>query len=193
MSKEQVDIAEMLIRKAGKHLAEAYSAFWEATTPGLSAKILLELRQREVESCIESVLLFQSGMEAIINEEISTNKFLAGVRKEREYHQRKVRDLSFKNKWENSYKALELEDSEKHLERYLEFYRDYRVPITHPKNRYFDVSEYTFPLAYSGMRDGWMAFMMLVSKWEDTARVQSWEDFCDGINLPREIADVQNG
>jgi hypothetical protein len=191
MPKEQVDIAEMLIRKAGVHLAEAYAAFWEATTPGIPSKKLLQLRQREAEASIECMLLFQSGMEAIINEEITTNKRLAGVRKEREYHQRKVRDLSFKNKWENSYKAMEVEDTEKHLERYLEFYRDYRVPITHPKNRYFDVSPYTFPVTYAGMRNGWLAFMTLISMWEDSARVQSWEDFCEANNLPKEIADAK--
>lgn len=191
MPKEQVDIAEMLIRKAGRHLAEAYAAYWESSSPGMSPKALLELRQKEAEAAIESVLLFQSGMEAIINEEINTNKHLASVRKEREYYQRKVRDLSFKNKWENSYKALELSDSEKYLERYLEFYREYRVPITHPKNRYFDVASYTFPVAYAGMRNGWLAFMALISKWEDSARTQSWEEFCESCNLPREIADAK--
>ena len=187
MVKVQVDIAEMLIRKAGKHLAEAYSAHYEATIPKISPKKLLELQQQEAEACIESVLLFQSGMEAIINEEISTNKYLAGVRREREFHQRKVRDLSFKNKWMNSYKALELEDAERHLENYLEFYRDYRIPITHPKNRYFDVSPYTFAVTYRGMRNGWLAFMALVSEWEDNARIQSWEDFCESCGLPREV------
>lgn len=187
MQSEPIDIAETLIRKAGKRLGESYAFFWEGASPGLSDYQLLKLRQNEAESSIEALLLFQAGMEAIINEEISTNRKLAGVRKEREFHQKRVRDLSFKNKWENSYKALELEDSKKYLESYLEFYRDFRVPITHPRNRYFDVALYKFPRVYEGIRNGWMAFMSLSTSWEDKAKAQSWEDFCTECNLPETI------
>ncbi len=184
-----VDIAETLIRRAGKRLGEAYAAFWEASSPKIEDFKTTQLLQKESESCIEAILLFQAGMEAIINEEINTNKKLIGVRKEREYHQKRVRDLSFKNKWENSYKALKVTDTEKYLERYLDFYRDFRVPITHPNNRYLDVAAYRFPEVYKGIRNGWMAFMTLASGWEHDAKEQSWARFCEEANLPEEIAE----
>lgn len=187
MPSEHVDIAETLIRRAGKRLGEAYAAFWEASTPGIVDYKLVQLRQKEVESCIQAILLFQAGMEAIINEEINTNKGLISVRKEREFHQKRVRDLSFKNKWENSFKAMKIEDKQKYLEQYLEFYRDFRVPITHPKNRYLDVSGYRFPSVYQALRNGWMAFMSFASGWEKNAMDQSWENFCAESNLPEEI------
>lgn len=187
MQSEHIDIAETLIRKATKRLAEAYSTFWEASAPGLDERTQLNLRLQEAESCIEALLLFQSGMEAIINEEINTNKKLAGVRKERVFLQRKVKDLSFKNKWLNTFKALELEDSQKYLENYLDFYRDFRVPITHPSNRYFDISHYRFTNIYEGFRNGWMAFMTLATGWEDTAKTQSWKQYCEENGLPDEV------
>lgn len=187
MQSEQVDIAEMLIRKAGKRLGEAYAFFWEAASPHLDDQRILRLRQQEAESCIEALLLFQSGMEAIINEEISTNNKLTGVRKEREFHQKKLRDLSFKNKWESSYKALDLIDEHEYLNNYLDFYRDYRVPITHPRNRYFDVGPYRFPKVHQGIRNGWMAFMTLASNWEKSAKDQSWTEFCREANIPEHL------
>ncbi|MCX7996824.1 MAG: hypothetical protein N2691_03665 [Patescibacteria group bacterium] len=187
MPTEQVDVAELLIRRAGMRLGDAYSHFWEASVPGIPDRKAVILRTREAESCIEAILLFQSGMEAIINEEISTNSKLVSVRREREYHQKRVRDLSFKNKWENSFKALELEDDGT-LRKYLEFYRDYRVPITHPRNRYFDVSPYRFPQVYAGIKSGWLAFMMLAGNWEQSARAGAWESFCNACNLPIEVS-----
>lgn len=177
----------MLIHKAGMHLAHASARYWEQTIPGTEPKQIVQLREEEAEACIEAILLFQSGMEAIINEEITSNNKLSGVRKEREFHQKKVRDLSFKNKWEHSYKAVDLTDAAGYLSKYLEFYRDYRVPITHPKNRYFDVSPYTFPVVYHAFRNGWLAFMQLISTWEDSAQIQSWEEYCVRHNLPKEI------
>jgi hypothetical protein len=188
MQPERIDIAELLIRKAGKHVGTAYAAYWEAASPGMSTERERELRTRETEACIEAVLMFQGGMEAIINEEISTNRALVSVRKEREFFQKKVRDLSFKNKWEHSYSALGIEDDERYLQHYLEFYRVYRVPITHPENRYFDISLYRFPLVYEGIRNGWMAFMALSTTWEEGARQRTWSDFCAECNLPSSLA-----
>lgn len=187
MSSEHVDIAEVLIRKAGIRLGEAYALFWEASAPGIDERRQIAVRVKEAESCIEAVLLFQSGMEAIINEEINTNSKLAGVRREREAYQKKVRDLSFKNKWENSYRALGLDDSCRSLKEYLEFYRDFRVPITHPRNRYFDISPYRFPRVYAGIKSGWIAFMRLAHGWEDSARTAAWEEFCASCSLPLTI------
>ena len=92
--------------------------------------------------------------------------------------------MSFKNKWEQSYAAVQVEDTDKSLENYLEFYRMYRIPITHPRNRYFDISEYRFPLMYQGIRNGWMAYMALSTNWEYEAREDSWQQFCEECNLP---------
>lgn len=184
---EKIDIAEMLIRRAGKRLGDAYARFFEQSSPNIEDFDLQLMREKEAEACIESVLLFQSGMEAMINEEITTNKMLQSVRRERDSLQKRLKDMSFKNKWEQSYAAMELEDKDEYLERYLDFYRKYRVPITHPRNRYFDISEYRFPLVYEGLRNGWMAFMALSTNWEETARQDSWEQFCEECNLPGKI------
>ncbi len=184
---QQVDIAELLVRRAGKRLGDAYARFWEQTSPNLQEFDQKHLREKEAEACIETVLMFQAGMEAMINEEISTNKELIGVRKEREYLQKRLKDMSFKNKWEQSYQALEIEDTSQHLEQYLEFYRHFRVPITHPKNRYFDISEYTFPKIYHGIRSGWLAYMAFSTNWEPEAREDSWEQFCEENNVPGKL------
>lgn len=184
---EKIDIAEMLIRRSGKRLGDAYARFFEQASQNIGDFDLQHLREKEAEACIETILLFQSGMEAMINEEITTNKKLQGIRKERDALQKRLKDMSFKNKWEQSYAAMELEDTGTYLQKYLEFYRRYRIPITHPRNRYFDISEYRFPLVYDGLRNGWMAFMALSTTWEDTARQDSWEQFCGECNLPGKI------
>lgn len=183
----RIDIAELLVRRAGNRLGDAYQAFWNQTTPDLDEFGQQSLREQEAEAAIESVLLFQSGIEAMINEEISTNPKLQGVRRERDSLQKRLKDMTFKNKWEHSFQALGISPVPQVLERYLLFYRSYRVPITHPRNRYLDVSAYRFPLVYQGIRAGWLSFMQLSTTWESEARNESWERFCEECGLPNSV------
>ncbi len=180
----KLDIAELLIRRAGIRLSDAYRAFWEQTVPGLDEFAIHQLRETEAQAGIEVILVFQSGMEAMINEEISTNRKLQGIRRERDALQRRLKDLTFKNKWEMSYQLLGVTDTHGYLDSYLSFYRDYRVPITHPRTRYVDVSEYRFPKVYRGIRNGWLAYMRLSTSWENEAQTESWERFCEECGLP---------
>ncbi|MFW5703361.1 MAG: hypothetical protein ACOCXQ_00830 [Patescibacteria group bacterium] len=190
---EHIDIAELLVRRAGNRLGDAYRYFWEEAGTHHNEFEHRSIREKEAQACIETILLFQAGMEAMINEEINTNKALIKVRRERESLQKRLKDISFKNKWEQSYSALGVSDSGLYLEKYLEFYRRYRIPITHPKNRYFDITEYRFPTVYHGMYVGWMAFMALSTTWEEEARKDSWEQFCEECNLPSDFSSHRSG
>lgn len=183
MSQDQIDIAELLIRKAGSHLGDAYNiSILDPTIQGEQEHVL---RKAEAESCIQAILLFQAGMEAIINEEIESNRYLHKIRKERQYYQKKLKDLSFKNKWERAFTELGVnEEGFSRFQHYMEFYRKFRVTITHPKNRYIDVSQYRFKPIYEGLKNGWETFMTLSQNIDLEYTTETWEDFCESCGIP---------
>lgn len=173
MSKQLlIDIAFLLAEKAGKHLSQAYLYAQSGE------------HRKESEECIEAVIIFQASMEAVINEEIESHRGLKLVREENEELYRRFRSLSFKNKWERAYVAVDLQDELHYLSSYFEFYTKYRVPITHPQSRYEDISEFNWQSVYKGIQSGWYAAHVLLAKLEKQYSQDTWEDYCNKCGLP---------
>ena len=144
----QIDIAELLIHNAMSHLAKASKQY--------SAKDQLG----ESEACIQSVLLFQVAMEAIINEEIERAKPLETLKKENKELSRKFKSLTFRNKWERTFDLLEIRKRNE-LNTYIAFYGKYRNLVSHPKSRYVSVGNYDYEKVYEGIQNGWLAVDIL--------------------------------
>lgn len=173
MNKLLIDIAQLLSKKAGDQLCKAYEFSQQANS------------KKESEACIEAVILFQACMEAIINEEIESHRLLSAVREENEEMHKKFRSLSFRNKWLQSYEVLRLQDKQEYLQNYLLFYTKFRVPITHPHSRFSDISLFTFSAVYEGIKNGWYAAHLLLTKLGKNYSHDTWEGFCErcGISI----------
>lgn len=165
----QVDIARLLTHAAGTQLAKAHIASQKKNAKG------------EIETSIQATILFQAGMEAIINEEIQNHDLLVTVKKENEALLQHYKSLSFKNKWQKSYEALQIRETD-YLLQYLHFYSQYRVQITHPHSRFLSVQKYRFTNVYPGMENGWYAAQLLFAILGK--ELTSWETFCHEIGLP---------
>lgn len=148
----QLDIAHLLTKKAYDHLQEAFKYSKKGESPELV---------KEIEECIQAVILFQSAMEAVITEEIENDFQLKEVKKENELLYAKHKSLSFKNKWEKAYDILQI-TSRKSLDAYLIFYSTHRIPISHPKSRYVSLEEYTYSTTEQGMNNGREAMNILM-------------------------------
>jgi len=166
----QVDIAKLLISAAGKQLAHSYEAYKKKDIT------------YEIEECIQALILFQAGMEAIINDEIANHPLLSSVRGEEQSLNSHYKSLSFKNKWTKSYEALQIRELE-YLDVYLEFYSSYRIPITHPKRRYVSLSTYRFKKIYHGIENGWYTVPLLYAVLGK--ELTSWDQFCADYSLIR--------
>jgi len=164
----QIDIAKLLISAAGKQLTHSYEAYKKKDIT------------YEIEECIQALILFQAGMEAIINDEITNHPLLSSVKSEESDLNTHFKSLSFKNKWTKSYEALQIREFE-YLEAYLDFYSQYRIPITHPKRRYVSLSTYRFRKIYEGIENGWYAVQLLYAVLGK--ELTSWELFCKEYSL----------
>lgn len=163
-----VDIARLLTHAAGEHLVSAHDASQKKKAAP------------ETEACIQTIILFQAGMEAIINEEIQNHELLAEVKKENDALLRHYKSLSFKNKWLHSYEALQIRETD-YLYHYLHFYTHYRSPISHPRSRYIPVHKYRFQPVCEGIENGWYAAQLLFSILGK--ELTSWEAYCTQIGL----------
>ena len=184
---EEVDIAQVLSLKAGKHLGEAYQLHQQLESPELSHDDRNKLTKLEAEACIEAVILFQSSMEAVINEEIERHKHLIEVKKEKDLRLRRYRNLSFKNRWMKSYDELGMDPTKGALADYLEFYNEFRVTITHPTSRFVNIEKYNFENVYEGIRSGWLAMELLYEKLDKVHPVVSWETYCSECAFPSSL------
>jgi len=153
---------------------------------GIEAEIQ-RLTKEEAEACIEAVILFQSSMEAVINEEIERHKHLTEVKKEKDLRLRRYRNLSFKNRWMKSYDELGMDPTKGSLADYLEFYNEFRVTITHPTSRYVNIQKYNFENVYEGVRSGWLAMELLYEKLDKVHAEYSWEMYCTNCGLPTSL------
>lgn len=144
----QTDLASLLFKLSGSHLT--------------FAKKYLESKNKssETKSCIQAVILFQSAMEAVINEEVYNHPLLEEVKLEEFDLNKKYKSLSFKNKWSKSYEALQIKE-DSYLKNYLNFYSKYRGPISHPKSRYQKLDKYKFKKVSEGLENGWYAAQLL--------------------------------
>ncbi len=166
----QTDIARLLSLKAGEHLLHAKRAL-ESTDD-----------QKEIESAIQAVILFQTAMEAIINEEVFNHPLLEEVKLEEFELNKRFKSLSFKNKWKRSYEVLQIHDSE-NLDAYLLFYSKYRSPISHPRSRYRALDAYTFEHVSEGIENGWYASQLLFAILGK--EMMSWEEFEIAVGLSK--------
>ncbi len=164
----QIDIAELLVTNSIRHLVAA-SVFHTSKD-----------HIAESEECIQSVLLFQVAMEAIINEEIERAKPLEPLKKENKELARKFKSLTFRNKWERTFDLLEIK-KRKELNFYLKFYGKYRNLVSHPKSRYVSLEHYDFKKVYEGIKNGWLAVDHLYLTLGKT-RI-SWEEVCRDAGL----------
>ncbi|MFA9289195.1 MAG: hypothetical protein ACEQSA_04945 [Weeksellaceae bacterium] len=169
--KQPIDLAMLLSQKAGEHLVDAYhfSQNKDATSS-----------LKEAEACIQAIILFQTSMEAIINEEVLNHPLLKEVKTEQEELHRHFKSLSFKNKWIRAYETLQLHETE-YLNDYLTFYTEFRTPITHPKSRYISVQKYRFKAVCDGLENGWYTFQLLFAILGK--QLTSWDEFCEQIGL----------
>ena len=159
----QIDIARLLLNRAGFSLAEAQTAH------------VANNEQIESECAIQAVILFQAAIEAIVNEEIFNHPLLETVKKEEEELNKRLKSLSFKNKWKKVYDALQIKEQE-YLDNYLHFYSHFRVPITHPKSRYISIEKYSYKHVYEGLENGWFTVQLLYAILGK--ELTSWKEFC---------------
>lgn len=164
----QIDIAELLVTQAIEHLVAA------------SKLVTPDHELVEAEECIQTVILFQVAMEAIINEEIERSPLLKEVKKENTALSSKYKSLSFKNKWERAFDVLKIR-KRKELKEYFTFYSKYRILVSHPKSRYISLSEYQYENVYQGIKNGWMTIELLYLGLGKT-RV-SWEEMWKEVGL----------
>lgn len=181
---EEVDIAQVLSLKAGRHLGEAYKLHRQLKGHKPDNQEIQQLTKLEAEACIEAVILFQSSMEAVINEEIERHKHLLAVKKEKDKRLTRFRNLSFKNRWMKSFDELGMDPTIGPLGDYIEFYNDFRVTITHPKSRFVNIERYSFENVYEGIRSGWFAIELLYEKLDKESPEYSWEAYCKNCVLP---------
>ncbi len=159
----QIDIATFLFEKAKQHVKLAKS---------LQSKKNDEMK--EAHECIQAIILFQTGMEAFINEEIESEKKLLPVKKEQNDLGTKYKTLSFKNKWEMAYDSLKIKKRES-MHAYLSFYSNYRILISHPKSRYISLENYEYEKVYEGLKSGWESMQLLFESLGKT--MKSWNEF----------------
>lgn len=125
---------------------------------------LIAQNNSTIEQHIQAIILFQAFMEIIINEEIETNRLLLPIKYENLQLTKKFKILSFRNKWIKSYELLGIEVANSDLEKYLQFYTDFRVPITHPQSRFTNISKYTSHNTKKGIRTGLRSIKILFTK-----------------------------
>ncbi len=164
----QTDIARLLSYKAGEHLALAKKAAEEVSD------------QIEIEQSIQAVILFQTAMEAIINEEVFNHPLLEEVKLEEYALNKRYKSLSFKNKWRKAYETLQIKDTE-HIEEYLQFYSKYRSPISHPRSRYQSLDKYTYKNVCEGIESGWYAAQLLFAILGK--ELTSWNEYAKRIKI----------
>ncbi len=164
----QIDIAQLLAINAGLLLAQAQKAQSEKS------------EGKEAEFCIQAILLFQAAIEAILNEELLNHPLLEPVRRADQDLHKRYKSLSFKNKWKKVYDTLQIQETE-YLDIYLQFYKTYRVPITHPKSRYVNMEKYTFPHVLEGFENGWYALQLVYAILGK--ELTSWEEFCAAAGI----------
>jgi hypothetical protein len=159
----QIDIATFLFENAKMHIKLAKS---------FQSKKNDEMK--EAHECIQTIILFQTGMEAFINEEIESERKLLPVKKEQDDLASKYKTLSFKNKWEQAFDALKIKKREP-LQKYLAFYSSYRILISHPKSRYISLENYEYEKVYDGIKSGWESMQLLFEALGKT--MKSWNEF----------------
>jgi hypothetical protein len=159
----QIDIATFLFENAKHHIKLAKS---------FQSKKNDEMK--EAHECIQAIILFQTGMEAFINEEIESEKKLVSVKKEKENLASKYKTLSFKNKWELAYDALKIKNRST-LNLYMQFYANYRILISHPKSRYISLENYEYEKVYMGLQCGWESMQVLFESLGKS--MKSWKEF----------------
>lgn len=159
----QIDIATFLFEKAKQHIKLSKSYQTKKND-----------EMKEAHECIQAIILFQTGMEAFINEEIESEKKLVSVKKQKDSLASKYKTLSFKNKWEMAFDVLRIK-KQSPLKSYITFYSNYRILISHPKSRYISLENYEYEKVYEGLKSGWESMQIL---FEHLGKMmKSWDEF----------------
>lgn len=119
---------------------------------------------------IKSIVLFQSGMEAIIHWVQSQDSSISGKG-------------SFAKKWINAFTAKDIDYD---FSKYKNFYKNYRIHIVHPdrKERFETINNLIFIDIYNGLKCGWDAYAALSSAIGFKHDENSWEIMCGAHELP---------
>lgn len=195
-----MDLARMQGTMAGKLLSKAHTICEKAqelpdreldhTAPDTWGTEKRHLRKEEFQFCQGAVIIYQASMEAIINEEWNESDLLDKVVLPDD-----LDDCSFAKKWDSAFEELDLDDSE-NLDPYITFYKEYRVPLTHPSRRHEieDTQKIRFYNVYEGFKHGWNAYIQLLkgigkeSFIPETSNAETaWEMYCEMTNLPSDI------
>jgi hypothetical protein len=195
-----IDIAHLHGHSAGDYLNEAYdycqkaylinidTIRWERA---LNIGGELEcLRMLEIESCIKAIILFQTMMEAVVNHEILTNSKLNNIKTGYLKPNGKKLDLSFEDKWGKSFQKLNAQGQDYILlDKYIQFYKEYRIPVTHPmsRSRIENVEKYNFSSVFWGIKNGWKVFGILSNLLKNPYDDDSWEVYCRRHQIPSAI------
>jgi hypothetical protein len=114
-----------------------------------------------------SIILFQSMMEAIINDSLEKEKLLTSVKV-------KVND-KFKEKWIESLKKLK-QDTNEFIKYLNNIYRTLRYFIVHPKKRNLDdLNDVEYKDVYEGFKNGWKAYELLSKGLKHPHDKNSWK------------------
>ncbi len=119
---------------------------------------------------IKSIVLFQSGMEAIIHWIQNQDPCISSKG-------------SFSEKWENAFNSKNIDFDFSH---YKNFYKYYRIHIVHPdrNERFETLNNLTFSDVYNGIQEGWLAYAALSEAIGYKHDDNSWEVMCKAHNLP---------
>lgn len=212
---DDFDIAEFCGLEAGKMLSYAYQSVCEGKQlieynykPLDYQNLSIELaskRRNEFQFCIKAVILFQAGMEAIINQTITTKPGIQELIEEfievKYKKKKKWHEAAFKDKWEKTLDKYKIE-LENFKEYHKNIYQTLRNKVVHPEYRYsgekpksakkpkeliFSADKFIFSNVYSGFKNGWLAFASLSQAVGDPHDNNSWDIYCDICHLPKSV------
>ena len=177
------DVAHLLMHSSFDELGAAHSlceniSIIEVDSIEESKCFSLALRIEDVDGrtkkhLVKSIILFQSGMEAIFNwiQSIDTSISNKG---------------SFCEKWE---KAFEAKGISHDFSQYRSFYENYRIHIVHPDKdeRFETINTLSFPDVYEGIKSGWLAEAALSETVGHKHDKSSWKIMCNSHQLPSSI------
>ena len=177
------DVAHLLMHSSFDELHEAHSLCNEASeievntvedTECFSLAQQVEYIDDSVKKhLVKSVILFQAGMEAILNwlQSIDTSISNKG---------------SFSEKWEKAFKSKGVDYD---FSYYRNFYENYRIHIVHPDKdeRFETINTLKFYDVYEGVKSGWLADAALSEAVGNKHDKNSWKIMCNAHQLPSSI------
>lgn len=148
--------------------------FKPAECLALGAKV--EMQHSELRKhLIKATVLFQAGMEAMINHWCSKYSGLSN-------------STVFAKKWEESFQAKNITKS---FDGYSEFYRKTRNAVTHPdrEERIEKINNIQFLEVFYGIKEGWESFKVLSNALGEQHDQDSWGTMCQIHNISPDCSE----